>query len=116
MKLVMRNYVAGEDYGEVYRLFTDSNVNPLIITKSDHNSMFVFSKWFEHHLETDFHDFMIFRTVDNEFVGFAYSYEFNGMDGHCKFTVAVKLDYQVTGAGGMISIQFLYYLNLNIEL
>lgn len=42
----MRNYVAGADYGEVYRLFTNNTVNSLIINKPDHNSMGVFSNVF----------------------------------------------------------------------
>ena len=116
MKLNMRNYVAGADYGEVYRLFTNKTVNSMIINKPDHNSMSVFSRWFERHLETDYHDFMVFTTYKEEFVGFAYSYEFHELDGHCQFTVAVKPDYQLTGVGGMISLQFLEYLFMNYNL
>jgi len=112
----MRNYVAGADYGEVYRLFTDPDVNPMIINKPDHNSMGVFSKWLDHHLETDYHDFMVFRTPEEEFAGFAYCYEFHALDGHCRFTVAVKPDYQMTGAGGIIALQFLKHLFMNYNL
>ena len=110
MELNMRNYVAGADYGEVYRLFTHMSVNPMIINKPDHNSMTVFSKWFDRHLETDYHDFMIFTTSEEQFVGFAYSYEFQELNGHCQFTVAVKPEFQMTGVGGIISIKFLNYL------
>ena len=116
MKLNMRNYVSGADYGEVYRLFTNNTVNSLIINKPDHNSMGVFSKWFERHLETDFHDFMIFSTMDDDFVGFAYSYEFSEMDGYCLFTVAIKPEYQGTGVGGFAAVQFLTYLFANYNL
>jgi len=116
MELTMRNYVAGADYGEVYRLFTNIAVNSMIINKPDHNSMAVFSKWFDRHLETDYHDFMVFTTPEGKFVGFAYSYEFHGLDGHCRFTVAVKPEFQMTGAGGMISIQFLEYLFMHYNL
>lgn len=116
MKLSMRNYVAGADYGEVYRLFTNNTVNSLIINKPDHNSMGVFSKWFDRHLETDFHDFMVFSTQENEFVGFAYSYEFRELDGHCLFTVAIKPELQGTGAGGFAAVQFLNYLFTNYNL
>lgn len=116
MQLNMRNYVAGADYGEVYRLFTNVDVNSLIINKPDHNSMSVFSRWLERHLETDFHDFMVFTEDEEKFVGFAYSYEFQERDGHCLFTVAVKPEYQQTGAGGIISIQFLEYLFRNYYL
>lgn len=110
MNLKMCNYVAGADYGELYRLFTDPSVNPMIIIKPDHNTMGVFSKWLDRHLETDFNDFMVFRAENDDFVGFAYSYEFKGLDGHCQFTVAVKPEYQKTGAGGFIAFQFLEYL------
>ncbi len=116
MKLNMRNYVAGADYGEVYRLFTNNTVNSLIINKPDHNSMGVFSKWFDRHLETDFHDFMVFSTLEEEFVGFAYSYEFRELDGHCLFTVAIKPEYQGTGVGGFVAVQFLSYLFANYNL
>jgi len=116
MNLNMRNYVAGADYGEVYRLFTNNTVNSLIINKPDHNSMGVFSKWFDRHLETDFHDFMIFSTLEKEFVGFAYSYEFCELDGHCLFTVAIKPEYQGTGVGGFVAVQFLSYLFANYNL
>lgn len=110
MQLKMRNYIAGADYGEVYRLFTDNTVNALIIDKPDHNSMGVFSKWFDRHLETDFHDFLIFSTLEDDFVGFAYSYEFRELDGHCLFTVALKPEYQGTGVGSFVAFQFLRYL------
>lgn len=116
MDLNMRNYVAGADYGEVYRLFTNRTVNALIINKPDHNSMGVFSRWFDRHLETDFHDFMVFTTAEDEFVGFAYSYEFQEMDGHCLFTVAIKPDFQMTGVGGFAAVQFLEYLFTNYNL
>ena len=116
MKLNMRNYVAGADYGEIYRLFTESTVNALIINKPDHNSMGVFSKWLDRHLETDFHDFMVFSTSEGAFVGFANSYEFHELDGHCRFTVAVKPDFQGTGAGGFVGVQFLGYLFTNYNL
>ena len=68
MRLKMCNYVAGADYGEVYRLFTDPLVNPMILNKPDHNSMGVFSKWLDRHMETDFNDFMVFRTENDDFV------------------------------------------------
>lgn len=116
MKLNMRNYIAGADYGEVYRLFTNPSVNPLIINKPDHNGMNIFSKWLDRHLETDYNDFMVFHTSEDEFVGFAYSYDFHGLDGHCLFSVAVKPEYQMTGSGGMISFQFLEYLFKNYNL
>jgi RimJ/RimL family protein N-acetyltransferase len=112
----MNHYVAGADYGEVYRLFTNPSVNPLIINKPDHNSMGAFSKWLDRHLETDFNDFMVFRTEEEAFVGFAYSYDFHALDGHCLFTVAVKPEYQMTGGGGMIALQFLEYLFKNYNL
>lgn len=116
MKFNMRNYIAGADYGEVYRLFTNPSVNPMIISKSDHNSMNTFSKWLDRHLETDFNDFMVFHASEDEFVGFAYSYDFHALDGHCLFSVAVKPEYQMTGSGGLISFQFLEYLFRNYNL
>lgn len=116
MNIHMRYYVSGEDYGEVYRLFTNPNVNPLIINKPDHNSMSVFSKWFERNLESVFHDFLIFRTDSDEFIGFAYSYEFNGLDGHCLFSVAVKPEFQSTGVGSIAAIKILNFLFDNYNL
>ncbi len=114
--LKMCNYISGSDFGEIYRLFTDPSVGPMIINKPDHNSMTVFSKWLDRHLESNFNDFMVFRTDENEFVGFAYSYEFHGLDGHCQFTVAVKPEHQRSGIGGILAIQFLEYLFQNYNL
>ncbi len=110
MKLVMKNYVPGADYGEVYRLFTDDQTNALLISKPDHNAMNIFSKWLDQKLKDEFNDFMVFRTADDQFVGFAYSYDFQPLNGHCVFTVAVKPEYRQIGMGGIISIEFLKYL------
>ena len=106
----MTNYVSGSDFGEVYRLFTDHQINYMIINKPDHNSMGEFNKWLDYHLEKDFHDFKIFRSVDGKFIGFAYSYDFNIADGHCLYTVAIKSEYQEIGIGGFVSLLFLEYL------
>lgn len=116
MNLIMKNYVDGRDFGEVYRLFTDSEINTLIINKPDHNSMNAFAKWLDRKLDNDINDFMVFRERDNNFVGFAYSYDFQALDGHCLFTVAVKAEWQNLGVGGLISIQFLKYLFLHYNL
>ncbi len=110
MNLIMQNYVPGSDYGEVYRLFTDEKTNELIISKPDHNAMNVFSKWLDKKLEDAFNDFMVFRTEDGDFIGFAYSYDFQPLNGHCVFTSAVKDKYQQLGMGGIVSIKFLKYL------
>ena len=110
MKVIMQNYVPGSDYGEVYRLFTEDKTNALIISKPDHNAMNVFSKWLDKKLEDSFNDFLVFRTEDGDFVGFAYSYDFQALNGHCVFTLAVKDKYQKLGMGGVISIEFLKYL------
>lgn len=106
----MHNYIPGVDYGEVYRLFTEDEANELIISKPDHNSMNVFSKWLDRKLEDEFNDFKIFRTEENDFVGFAYSYDFQPLNGHCVFTLAVKDKYRKLGMGGVISIYFLKFL------
>ena len=116
MDIVMRNYIAAADYGEVYRLFTDFSVNRFIICKPDHNSMGVFAKWLDGKIEREFNDFMVFYTVADEFIGFAYSYEFQPLNGHCLFTVAVKEKFQNTGFGGFISVKFLKYLFENYNL
>lgn len=110
MNLSMHNYVPGTDYGEVYRLFTADTTNEMIISKPDHNSMNIFQKWLDKKLEDEFNDFMIFRSEDNDFVGFAYSYDFQPLNGHCVFTLAVKDKYQKLGMGGVVSIEFLKYL------
>ena len=110
MKLNMKNYVSGTDYGEIYRLFTNEDVNHLIINKPDHNDMNSFQKWFEDKLLHSFNDFKVFRNKEDEFVGFAYSYEFNPLDGHALFSVAVIPKYQNIGAGAVITIDFLRYL------
>lgn len=110
MKLSMHNYVSGMDFGEVYRLFTADTINELIICKPDHNAMNIFQKWFDTNLEKEFNDFFIFRSEEDNFVGFAYSYDFQPLNGHCVFTVAVKDKYQKLGLGGLISIEFLKYL------
>lgn len=112
----MRNYIAAADYGEVYRLFTDFSVNRFIICKPDHNSMGVFAKWLDGKMEREFNDFMVFYTVADEFIGFAYSYEFQPLNGHCLFTVAVKGKFQNTGFGGFVSVKFLQYLFENYNL
>lgn len=116
MDIVMRNYVAASDYGEVYRLFTDFSVNQSIICKPDHNSMGTFSKWLERRLEGEFNDFMVFYTTEDEFIGFAYSYEFQPLNGHCLFTVAVKEKFQNYGFGGFMSVKFLKYMFDNYNL
>lgn len=112
----MRNYVPCTDYGEVYRLFTEEKVNTLIISKPDHNSMNVFQKWFDRKLETDFNDFMVFRTEDGDFIGFAYSYDFQPLNGHCVFTLAIKDKYQQFGLGGAASLKFIQYLFLHYNI
>lgn len=110
MKLNMKNYVSGVDYGEIYRLFTNEDVNHLIINKPDHNDMGSFQKWFEGKLSNCFNDFKVFRNKDGEFVGFAYSYDFNPLDGHTLFSVAVVPKYQNIGVGAILTIDFLCYL------
>ena len=110
MNIIMKNYVSGSDFGEVYRLFTDIDVNRMIIDKPDHNSMGTFTKWLESKLNGPFNDFMVFKTEDETFLGFAYSYEFKPLDGHCLFSLAVKPEYQRIGCGGAIAIKFLEYL------
>lgn len=112
----MHNYVPGIDYGEVYRLFTEDKINELIISKPDHNAMNVFQKWLDKKLEDEFNDFMIFRNENKEFVGFAYSYAFQPLNGHCVFTLAVKGKYQNLGMGVIASIEFLKYLFLHYNL
>lgn len=110
MNILMHNYVPGSDYGEVYRLFTDDKTNELIINKPDHNSMNVFSKWLDKKLEDAFNDFLVFKTEEGDFIGFAYSYDFQPLNGHCVFTIAIKEKYQKLGLGGVASIKFLEYL------
>lgn len=116
MKVSMRHYVPGTDYGEVYRLFTDMRTNELIISKPDHNAMNVFQKWLDRKLEDEFNDFMIFRGEEGEFVGFAYSYDFQPLNGHCVFTLAVKEQYRQSGMGAVISIEFLKFLFSHYDL
>lgn len=110
MNITMQNFVHGSDYGEVYRLFTEDRINELIISKPDHNAMNVFSKWLDRKLEDEFNDFMVFRTENGDFVGFAYSYDFQPLNAHCVFTLAVKHKYQKLGIGGVVSLKFLKYL------
>lgn len=59
MNIIMKNYVPGSDYGEVYRLFTNDKINELIISKPDHNAMNIFSKWLDKKLEDSFNDFKV---------------------------------------------------------
>lgn len=116
MKLSIHHYVPGTDYGEVYRLFTEDATNELIIRKPDHSAMNVFQKWLDRKLEDDFNDFMVFRNESGEFVGFAYSYDFQPLNGHCVFTLAVKDKYRQLGTGGIVSIAFLKYLFSHYDL
>ena len=116
MKLIMRDYNSNSDFGEVYRLFTNLKINHLIINKVSYNSMDVFSKWFHHHLEKEFHDFKVFFTQNNSFVGFAYSYDFDPLNGHCLFTVVVTPEYQESGAGAFLAKTFLEFLFVNYNL
>ena len=116
MKLSMRNVILAADYGEIYRLFTDDNTNQLILNKYDHNSMDVFKKWLDEKLLHEFNDFMVFHNDDGEFIGFAYTYDFNPIDGHAVFSVAIKPQFQKIGCGGFVSVMFLKYLFLNYPL
>lgn len=116
MRLSMQNYVPGNDYGEVYRLFTEEGTNSLIINKPDHNAMNSFSKWLDRKLDEGINDFKVYRDEGGAFVGFAYSYDYQAMDRHCVFSVAVKDQYQNIGIGGIIAISFLRFLFSHYDL
>lgn len=111
----MQYYDSQRDFGEVYRLFVEPNTNELIIFKPDHNDMTSFRKWFEDALVRYINDFMVFYQ-GKEFVGFAYSYDFSALDGHCLFTIAVKRAYRNSGSGALICARFLQYLFKNYPL
>lgn len=115
MDIEMKNYIAGSDFGEVYRIFTDFDTNLLIIDKPDHNSMGAFTKWMDEKLQHDFNDFMVFKCGE-QFLGFAYSYDFQPLNGHCLFSLAVSSPYRKKGIGGLIALKFLSYLFDNYNL
>ncbi len=109
MKLSMMQYDPARDYGSVYRLFTDPDVNPLILFKPDHNDSVSFRKWLDESLCTTMNDFMVFYQ-EKEFLWIAYSYQFSPLDGHCRFTSAVQPEFQNTGVGALIAFQFLDHM------
>ncbi len=105
----MRYYNAIKDFGEVYRLFTNKDINYLITCRPYHNDTISFEKWINTELTKNINDFMVFYE-DNTFLGFAYTYEFNALDRHSRITVAVKPEYVSSGVGCLIAINFLEYL------
>lgn len=109
MDLMMRYYDPARDFGHVYRLFVDPDTNPLILYKPDHNDVTAFQKWLDDALRTSFNDFFVFYH-DHDFVGFAYSYEFAALDGHCRFSLAVTPEMRGAGCGAIVSFRFLQHL------
>ena len=105
----MRYYNANLDFGEVYRMFTNKDLNYLIICRPYHNDTISFEKWLNEALVNKINDFMIF-CEGKEFLGFAYAYDFSSLEGHTKITVAVKKEYINSGLGSLITTKFLEYL------
>lgn len=105
----MRYYNANRDFGEVYRLFTNTEINHLITCRPYHNDTISFEKWLNTELTKGINDFMVFYE-ENTFLGFAYTYDFYALDGHTRMTVAVKPEYITSGVGCLIATNFLQYL------
>jgi RimJ/RimL family protein N-acetyltransferase len=98
------------DFGEVFRLFTDNEVNNVIIDYPSYCDMLSFEKWFNDMLTTKkIYNFHVFW-LDRSFVGFTYSYDFKILDGHTAVTVALSKEYQNTGMGVFIISHFLKFL------
>lgn len=115
VELSMQYYDPVRDFGEVYRLFVDPETNAQILFKPDHNDVHGFEKWLNDSLHHSINDFMVFYS-GKTFVGFAYSYEFRPLDGHCRFTLAVRPEFRAQGLGGLISVQFLRHLFVSYPL
>lgn len=105
----MRYYNANKDFGEVYRLFTNNEINYLITCRPYHNDTISFEKWLNTELTKNITDFMVFYDK-NTFLGFSYMYEFNALDRHSRMTVAVKPEYISSGVGCIIALKFLEYI------
>lgn len=109
MELTMRHYDPARDFGCVYRLFVDPQTNPLILFKPDHNDVCSFQKWLDGALSSTINDFFVFYN-GKDFVGFAYSYQFMPLDGHCRFSLAVAPEMRNVGCGALISFAFIRHL------
>ena len=58
----MRYYNAIKDFGEVYRLFTNKDINYLITCRPYHNDTISFEKWINTELTKNINDFMVLTT------------------------------------------------------
>ncbi len=82
----------------------------MFIKTNNFNSMRDFDGWIQDNLKYFFHDFFVIETLDNEFIGFVYSYDSSMKDGHCKMTVYICEKYRNVGVGAYIGLKFMDHL------
>ena len=109
MNLRMLHYDPKRDFGEIFRLFVNVDINSAIMNRPDRSNAYSFEKWLNEALTGQINDFFVVWDR-KKFVGLAYSYDFTALDGHTAITIALDGGFQNTGIGAVVAARFVRYL------
>lgn len=97
----------------LFEQMSSQNEQRMFLKSNIFNSIRDFDGWIQDNLKYFFHEFFIIESMDNEFIGFIYSYESELKDRHCKMTVYITEKYRNTGIGAYVGLKFMDYLFIN---
>lgn len=71
----------------------------------------MFERWIsEKFAQNEYHDFFMIEDLQDNTIGFTFSYEFFSYDAHCKYTLCLYDEYQNRGLGAVAAIKMMDYL------
>lgn len=115
--IIFRKYNPRTDLEKMFDMMIGSRDQMLFHGKVQFNTIRDFEDWLMDNMSRAYHDFFVVSDkTNNEVLGFAYSYDYRGYDGHCKVCVVIDEKYRAVGVGAVIGLRLLNELFVNYPL